>query len=168
MPMTARALLRRLRRFCLARQGAQIVEFTILLPMLLLLFAVIVEGGRLMWSYQATNAGVRDAARYLARVVPSDICTTGGSVSGWTDELTDIVKESATGHAIFPGGVTITAVTPGLTCVTGSYRVPIVAIAEVTASLTVTFPFEGLFRLAGGSRPTIETVVTDRSRVFGT
>ena len=57
------------------------VEFAILLPILLLVFAVIVEGGRLMWSYQTVVAGVRDATRYVARAAPANICSTGGSLA---------------------------------------------------------------------------------------
>ena len=38
-------------RFSKEESGAALVEFAILLPMMLLVFAVIIEGGRLMWSY---------------------------------------------------------------------------------------------------------------------
>ncbi|WP_068109052.1 TadE/TadG family type IV pilus assembly protein [Tropicimonas marinistellae] len=157
-----------LRRFGRAEDGTQLVEFAILLPMLLLVFAVIVEGGRMMWSFQATNAGVRDASRYLARVVPSDVCTVGSSLAGWKPKVESIVRTTSTGDAFFPVGITIDSVTPSLVCYSGSYRVPDVGIARVTAQLTITFPFEGLFRLAGAERATIVTTVTDQSRIFGT
>jgi Flp pilus assembly protein TadG len=157
------------RRFTRSESGAQLVEFAILLPMLLLIFAVIIEGGRLMWSYQATGSGVRDATRYLARVVPSDVCASGASVTAWKTSVESIVRDSSTtGDTIFPSSITINSVTPSVTCFAGAYRVPIVGVAEVTASLTITFPFAGLFRLAGGDRPTFNTTVTDQSRIFGT
>ncbi|SNS44927.1 TadE/TadG family type IV pilus assembly protein [Tropicimonas sediminicola] len=157
-----------LRRFRRSENGAQLVEFAILLPMLLLIFAVIVEGGRLMWSYQATGSGVRDATRYLARVVPSDVCSGGGSVAAWQGKVESIVRESSAGDAFFPTGITITSVTPRVTCFSGSYRVPVVGVAAVTANVTITFPFAGLFRFAGSDRTTINTSVTDQSRIFGT
>ena len=50
--------------------GVAIVEFAIALPMMLLVFAVIIEGSRLMIAYQSTIAGVRDATRYLSSVLP--------------------------------------------------------------------------------------------------
>ncbi|MFD0979746.1 TadE/TadG family type IV pilus assembly protein [Tropicimonas aquimaris] len=156
------------RSFARSESGAQLVEFAILLPILLLIFAVIIEGGRLMWSYQATGAGVRDATRYLARVVPSDVCSSGGSVAAWKTKVEGIVRDSSTGDAIFPSGITINSVTPSLTCFTGDYRVSQVGVAQVTANLTVTFPFAGLFELAGGSRTTFTTDVSDQSRIFGT
>ena len=159
---------RRFRTFLDDQRGNQLVEFAILLPILLLLFAIIVEGGRLMWAYQATGAGVRDATRYLARVVPSDICDTGGSVAGWKDKVAGIVRNRQTGGTIFPTGIAVDTVTPRLFCVTGGYRNPTVPVARVTAELTVTFPMQSIFEFLGTTRPTIETVISDQSRVFGT
>ncbi len=158
-----------LRRFRRDDSGVALVEFAILLPMLFLVFAVIIEGGRLMWSYQSAAAGVRDAARYLARVAPSNICSTGGSVAGFTSDVETIVRTRTGGASIFPSGITITAVTPGLTCdTTGAYRVSPTPVASVTASLTVTFPLASLFQLAGQSVSTVNATITDQSKVFGT
>ncbi len=139
------------------------------LPMLLILFGVIIEGGRLFWSYQTTIAGVRDAARYLARAAPNDVCTTGASVAGFSGQLTTIVQQSSSGTGLFPGGVTINSVTPSYVCVTGSYRGGTVPIATVTANVTVTFPFSNLFTLfGGGGLGSMTTNVTDRNRIYGT
>lgn len=173
MSTQTRHLARHLRRFARAQDGSQLVEFAILLPMLLLVFAVIVEGGRMMWSFQAANAGVRDATRYLARVVPSDICASGGSVAGWKTKVEDIVRKTSAGDAFFPTGITVTSVTPSLACHAEEiYRVPVVGVAQVTARVSIAFPFAGVFRFALGNDAaagsTIVTTVTDRSRIFGT
>ncbi|KIC24870.1 MULTISPECIES: TadE/TadG family type IV pilus assembly protein [unclassified Leisingera] len=149
-------------------EGAVLVEFALMLPLMLLVFAVIIEGGRMMWSYQAAISGVRDAARYLARVAPQDICSTGGSVAAHQPQLLDIVRESIDGDALFPPSLNVTAVTPSLTCQAGSYRISPAPVVEVQANLTMTFPFAGIFALNGGSLNTINTVITDQSRVFGT
>lgn len=148
--------------------GAALVEFTMMLPIMILLFAVIIEGGRMFWSYQAAVSGVRDAARYLARVAPGDICSSGGSVAGYTSDLETIVRNGASGYGIFPAGLTVTAVTPSLSCTAGSYRVSPAPVVEVTASLTITFPFADVFAFNGTARPTITTVISDQSKVFGT
>src|SRR5687767_807230 len=63
-----------LARLARNERGVALVEFAILLPILLLLFAVTIEGTRMMWSYQTAIAGVRDAARYLGRITPSNVC----------------------------------------------------------------------------------------------
>lgn len=159
---------RRLRRFLREEDGTQLVEFAILLPLMLLLFAVVVDGGRALWSYQATGAAVRDAARYLARVVPSDVCASGGSLSGYASTVGAIVRENASGDTLFPSPVTVTSVTPALTCVEGGYRVGVVGIASVTAELEVSFPLEGVFAMFGIDRPALTARISDQSRVFGT
>lgn len=158
----------RLRRFVRADEGAALVEFAIVLPMMLLVFAVIIEGSRVMLSYQATISGVRDATRYLSRVVPTDICTTGGPVSGHNSTLLAIVSSSTSGGSVMPSAVTINSVGSSLTCVSGTYRVSPAPVATVTANITITFPFAGLFTFAGSNLALITTTVTDRSRIFGT
>lgn len=155
-------------RFRKDESGATLLEFALVLPMMLLIFGVIIEGGRLFWSYQTTISGVRDAARYLARAAPNDVCTTGASVAGYSGQLLTIVRQSSSGANLFPGGVTVTSVTPSYVCITGSYRGGTVPIATVTANLTVTFPFSGLFTFFGSNLTTLNTTVTDRNRIYGT
>ena len=148
--------------------GAALVEFAILLPMLLLVFAMIIEGGRLMWSYQSVNAGVRDAARYLARVAPANICSGGTAISTYTAKLTEIVEDTLDGNSIFPPGITINSVTPSLTCAAGTFRVSPAPVAQVQVEMTITFPFAGLFSLNGQSLSTLTKTVRDQSKVYGT
>jgi Flp pilus assembly pilin Flp len=147
--------------------GAQLVEFAIVLPLMLLTFAVIIEGGRLMWSYQTVVSGVRDATRYLARMAPRDICSLGGSVDSYTTLLSAIVTESNDGGSVLPSGVRVLSVTPSLTCPGGTFRTGEAPIVTVSAAVEVTFPFAGLFQFADGSLGTLNTQVADQSRVFG-
>ncbi|MEE9427819.1 MAG: TadE/TadG family type IV pilus assembly protein [Paracoccaceae bacterium] len=156
-----------IRKFTRNQSGAALVEFAIILPMLLIIFAVIIEGSRLMISYQSAISGVRDATRYLSRVVSADICTTGASISGYTTQLQSIVGQSATGNSVFPSYVTINSVTPSYNCVAGTYRISPAPIAQVTANVSINFPFAGLFSLVGLTQGTITTNVTDSSRIYG-
>ena len=156
------------RRFLRAEDGAALVEFALVLPMMLIVFAVIIEGSRLMHSFQTAIGGVRDATRFLARVVPADICTTGGSVAGHTAQLQAIVGQSLSGNPVFPIAVTVNSVTPSVTCVVGAYRVNPAPVANVSANVTVAFPFASVFSLIGASPSSLTTTVTDSSRVFGT
>src|SRR5919198_6006884 len=50
------------------RQGAALVEFTVVLPFLLVLGFGVFEFGNLLYGYHLINTGIEDAARYLSRV----------------------------------------------------------------------------------------------------
>ncbi|MFZ1725987.1 MAG: TadE/TadG family type IV pilus assembly protein [Albidovulum sp.] len=155
------------RRFFRDEEGAALVEFAIALPMMLLIFGFIVEGSRLMLSFQSAISGVRDATRFLSRVVPSDICVSGGNLAGYSAQLVTIVGQSVGGSSVFPSFVSVNSVTPSLACVVGTYRMNPAPVAQVTANVTVNFPFSGVFSFFGGGLPAITTDVTDSSRVFG-
>lgn len=155
-------------RFRRGEDGAALVEFAVVLPMMLLVFAVIIEGSRLMIAFQSTIGGVRDATRYLARVVPSDICATGGSVSGYATQLQTIVGQSTTGGSFLPAWVVVNSVKPTVDCsIIGTYRVSPPPVATVTANVSITFPFAGIFGLNGGTLAPIVTDVSDSARIFG-
>ncbi len=158
-----------LQRFLRREDGAILVEFAISLPLILMLAFLSVEAMRLFWSYQAAIAGVRDATRYLARVAPADLCTTGGSVAGYTTRLQDIVATTINGAALFPAGVTVTSVTPTLTCITSlGLRQASVPVATVSANITITMPFSQVMRVIGAApAAAINTTVQDRARVYG-
>ncbi|SFE11132.1 Flp pilus assembly protein TadG [Sulfitobacter brevis] len=147
--------------------GAALVEFALLLPMALLFLGLCFEGGRTFWSYQTTISGVRDATRYLSRVVDADICVNGGSTTEWNDKLLEIVRTTQSGATLFPTAVSISAVTSELACIAGSYRGGAAPVATVTANLNIGVPFAGLFSIAGVNVQTIRTSVTDSTRVLG-
>jgi len=155
------------KRFAACDDGAILVEFGLVLPIMLLFMALTVESARLMWSYQSVIAGVRDAGRYLARVTPADICSAGGSVAGLTTTLKDIVEKDIGGNALFPSKVTVNTVTPSLSCVSGTYRVSPSPIGQVSANVTIQFPMGGVLNLFGNGISTVTTDVADSSRIFG-
>jgi len=154
-------------RFARDEDGAALVEFGLLLPTFLLFFAMAIEGSRTFWSYQAVISGVRDAARFVGRAAASEICTTGGNLSGMTDRVTQIVRETSDGAALFPSSITVGSVTPSLTCISGDYRLTQTPIGTVTAQLQISYPFQAVFALVGVTLAPVTTTVTDRSRIFG-
>ena len=157
-----------LRRFRRDDDGAALVEFALILPVLLLFFAVTIEGSRMMWSYQATIAGVRDATRFLGRSVQTDVCAKGASLAAWEARVTRIVRDTTDGNTLFPASITVDRVTPTLTCFGGGYRLATTPVATVTADLTITWPFAGVLSVFGATLPTIRTQVADTGRIFGT
>jgi hypothetical protein len=166
---------RSLCRFRKEERGAALVEFTFVLPIMLIFFAVTIEGARMMWSYQAASAGVRDASRYLALVAPPNVCISQTAIQTWLedpknedvyDTFSVIVQEAISGGSIYPGDVTINSVTP--TCHHGEHTGLHFGLVLVSASITIDFPFGGLFALIGGSLPGFTATVADQHRVFGT
>ncbi|MCB2114789.1 MAG: pilus assembly protein [Rhodobacteraceae bacterium] len=157
-----------LRRFAREEEGAALVEFAMVLPMLLLIFAMIVESARVMIGFQSAIAGVRDATRYLARIAPMNICATGTAISTYDAQVGAIANQNL-GTFFLPQNVTVTSVSSSLDCTkTGTYRISPPPIATVTAVVTIAMPFSGLFAFGGGNTtPTFSTTISDSARVYG-
>lgn len=156
-----------LRAFRGDESGAALVEFALLLPTFLLFLGISVEGARTFWSYQSTVTGVRDAARFVSRAAGGDICTSGASLSVWNSRLTQIVRDTQAGPSLFPAAVSIDAVTAALACTSGNFRSGPAPVATVTATLTIDYPFRGLFGLMNIDMPAVTTVVSDSARIVG-
>ncbi len=157
---------RTVRRLAADTSGAALVEFAISLPIMLLLFGVIIEGSRMMWDYQSAISGVRDATRYIARVVPNGICSTAASGAS----LAGYMPAEGDRPAMFPSRVTVDSITPVLDCRAGdgvTYRNDPAPVVVLSATITISFPFRNFLTLAGGSLSDLTTNVTDESRIFG-
>src|SRR5688572_16566479 len=75
-PLAIVALLRRsARRFRREERGAALVETTLLMPFLLFTCAGVFEFGNLFYQKLLIEAGVRDAARYVARCTTTFPCS---------------------------------------------------------------------------------------------
>ncbi|MCV2865635.1 TadE/TadG family type IV pilus assembly protein [Albidovulum sediminicola] len=162
-----------LRRFLRREEGAILVEFAFSLPILLIFFAVIVEGTRMMKNYHTAISGVRDATRYMSRHLPIDLCNTAptaNALSNYDAILQTIVGRSVSNASLFPSGITLTSVRATYTCPSNSpaYHVR-PAVVRVAATMTVNFPFSSAFELLGGQRFSgLTTTISDSVKVFGT
>lgn len=148
-----KGLLRRMRR---EEDGVALVEFAIVLPLMLLLFGVMVEGGRMFRSYQSANAGIRDAARHVARLAPPSC-----PIPDYSSLVQRIVAESLSDTSVFASGITVVSASATADCSAGS------PYATVSANLSITFPFAGLFRLSGSDLTAFTVTISDQSRVYG-
>jgi Flp pilus assembly protein TadG len=155
-------------RFMRDDRGVALVEFAIVLPVMLLLFAVIIESGRMLKSYQAANAGVRDATRYLARIVRPDVCSAGGGavLAGYEAQLATIISENIQAGSVFAPLIALDTTTPVVTRLQCNIGGP-GPFAEVSANLVINFPFSGVFSLVGGSLSTFTASVSDQARIYG-
>jgi Flp pilus assembly protein TadG len=147
--------------------GVALVEFGFVLPLMLLIFAMAIEGGRTFWAYQTAVAGVRDATRYLSRAVPSNACSVGYNFTPITPTISDIVASDTGGASVLPAQVTITSVVPTLACIPGDYRISPAPVVTLTVNMTIAYPFAGIFTLSGQTLPGVATTVADSAKVFG-
>lgn len=164
-----------IRRFLALDRGAALVEFALILPTALVIFAVMFEAGRLMFAYQAAVSGVRDAARFAARAGNANIvCSL--SESDWASfrERTEANLSALMGgeNSLF----TVQTVTVGSECppindYLGSQvdlREPGVGVVTVSATVRIDFLFGPVLGLFGGSLSGVTARVNDQSRVYGT
>jgi Flp pilus assembly pilin Flp len=154
-----------IRRFRDREDGAALVEFAIALPLLLVIFAVMIEGSRLMLSYQSTISGVREATRYMSRILPRDACATDLALTEYEPQLLSIVRDRLSGRSVLPSAVTLASVTSS--CGPADYLSDTAPVVDVEATLEITHPLGSLLSFFGAPAGPVTTTVTDRSRVFG-
>ncbi len=144
-------------------RGTSLVEFTIVLPFLLILAAGTFEFGNALYGYHVITTGLRDSARYLARVDDTTAAATAakqiavyGEIGGSTKRVSwwDVGNVS----------VTLSAIPNPPDPVTGqrTYRGPD-PIRIVRVGTTATYPGLGLLPLVGlGQTLTINTFHEER------
>src|SRR5258706_6684097 len=80
-------MMRRAERFLKCERGTQMIEFALLLPFLIVLFASAVEMGRMFYTYTTLQKSTEVGARYL-----SSALATGGTYSASdTNTATNLV-----------------------------------------------------------------------------
>ena len=124
-------VLRRIsRKFARNDEGAVLVEFALVMPVMLLFFAATVESARMFWAFQQTISGVRDASRFFGRAANLDICpSTAAKLAPWATTLQGIVQNkyqpvgsSGSPVTVFGGSVTVVSVVPTVNCINDSGR----------------------------------------------
>ncbi len=169
-----------LRRFRKEQDGATAVEFAILIPIMMVCFGAIVEGARIYWNYQGAVSGVRDAARYIARIEdpgrcagrPTDVLLPEPSIIANAIAEERIQANMGTGQAnIFPPGVSIVdgSVSTRLRCVsTPGHVVDVTPVAVVAVRVRVDLPFGAVFEFFGDRANTeMISTITDQARIYG-
>lgn len=60
-------------------RGAAAIELALIIVLLMTILACVVEGGRLLWFYDALSKSTRDAARQMSVINPDDVGKSGSS-----------------------------------------------------------------------------------------
>ena len=163
-------------RFRTDERGAVIVEFAITFPIMLVFFAFMIETARIYWSYQMAIGGVRDATRYMSRVLPLGSCIPLPSPTvvvlegsrGTVEDIVNLEYPGTNTASVFPTAVTINSVTPTLDCSNAdTFRNGVPPIIEVRANLTIQFPLGFIFAWYDQNLVSVTTEVADSARVYG-
>jgi Flp pilus assembly protein TadG len=136
--------MRRMLHHRCGQRGTAIIEFTVALPVLLLMLAATAELGRMLSQYNTLNKAVRDGARYLAGNTFSGttgVVSISGSARTATVNLVVTGNTAGSGNALLPnltaGNVTVANLGNGYVSVTASYTyVPMVGATLPTFGLT--------------------------------
>jgi Flp pilus assembly protein TadG len=147
--------------------GAALVEFTLTLPVLLALFALVAEGGRVLWHHGLIAKNVRQATRYLSRVAdPTDADAQARAVnlaiSGRLEGGKPRLSVWADGSTVVPTVVTLDNSAGGL-------RGPAeIRVVTVTARVPLDYPFAAVLRYFDPDLPATLTInAADHARQYG-
>lgn len=169
-------LMRAIGSFCRSVEGSVLVEATIVLPALFVLTLGIFEFSWYFYNQHMAFTGVRDAARYLARVEAFDAnglpassestnpCTFATQVANAKNLAT---TGMISGGTALVSGWTTAAVTVSCTAInnsSASYDGPS-TFYTVTVTTTFTDPALGFFASLGLGNPTI--TITHSERAIG-
>jgi Flp pilus assembly protein TadG len=151
------ALIRSLRRFVRAQSGAEVIEFALTLPLLLLVVLGIIEFGFLFQQYEVVTNAAREGARIA--VLPTYTANASATQTNVTTRINQYLTAAglSTASATIYGGSgcpgactwlpvtdTIIAGTPGLCIkvfpITVAYQHPVAFVRGVTIFFGKTLP----------------------------
>jgi Flp pilus assembly protein TadG len=136
---------RSIARFTRSERGVQLAELAIVMPILILLFAVTAEFGRYFYEYNTLAKAARIGARYLATT-----CVKPGSPSFAPGEDANAQNLVVYGNAAGTGSPIITGLTPSNITITRRIGGVVTAGFPETVTVDVTdFKFQPLFDLGG-------------------
>jgi Flp pilus assembly protein TadG len=138
--------MRRLRRRARSERGAELIEFALTMPLILLVVLGIIEFGFLFQEYEVVTNAAREGAR-LGSLIPS---------AGYT---TTEAQQRATDYLV-AGGLKLAQATPAPAAVVS--QVPIGGTGKCIPAVTVTVTYQhpvpfvaGIMTYFGGSMATI-------------
>jgi hypothetical protein len=161
---------RRLIAFLRDDQGGPLAEMAVLLIPMMMMIAMVIEGGNILWRHQIALKAAHDSSRYLSRVqrLFDDNCALD---SGILQFATDAARNLGV-SGLLGGGLPLI---PGLSLddiqiplpdvITA---VPCVAVVRAVANVDLPLPFAPIFRLVNPDQPnTITFSVAQQARWTG-
>jgi len=109
-------LISRTRKFLNSERGTQLIEFAIVFPVLLLMFASAVEIGRMFYTYTTLQKSTEGAARYLSSVQAPAGTFAGTDTTTATNMVVCGIAASCSGQTPIVSGLqaaNVTITSPG-------------------------------------------------------
>jgi Flp pilus assembly protein TadG len=133
-------MMQKLKSFLKCERGTQMIEFALVFPVLLLLFAGAVEFGRMFYTYTTLQKSTEAGARYLSKVTVS-----GGTFS--STDTTTATNLIVCGKVVCSGQ---SSIAPNLTAANVTITPPGTAIGTRYVTVQVTYSYQPMvFNLAG-------------------
>ena len=150
-------------------RGGPLAEMAVLLLPFILIIAMVIEGGNILWRHQIALKATRDTTRYMSRVplLFSDDCVLNQGV--FSDAKTTAKTLGVTG--LLSGGppLIVNWTEANIDVVSSVATVdPCFAVVQTTASVELPLPFAPVFRLFDPEQgDSITFSVADRARWSG-
>lgn len=136
-------------------QGGPLVEMAVLLIPMMLIIAMVIEGGNILWRHQIAIKAARDSARYLGRVqlLFDESCSLdGGVLQAAADNAKNLGLSGLLGGGppLIPGAslANIEIPLPDIISIA-----PCIAMVRAIVNVDLPLPFAPVFRLIDPSQP---------------
>ena len=158
------------RRFTREDRGGPLVEMAVLLLPFLVIFAIVIEGGNILWRHQISLKAVRDAVRYVSRtpLLFDDTCGLDGDVLATTTasaKLLGVTGSLDGGIPLIPNWTTANIDIPAPIVLRAE---PCLAVVQAVASVELPLPFAPILQLVDSAQDdSITFSVADQARWLG-
>ena len=132
-------------------RGAELIEFALALPLLLLMCLGVIEFGRAYYTYNILTKAVRDGARFLSTGMVTSTGTIDATIASQTKNVVVYGTVTNTGSPKLPDLATSQVTLPAVT---------VVSAAEQYVTVSVNYPYVPLFSAVMPSTLTLSPKVT--------
>ena len=134
-----------------SERGAELIEFALVLPLIILLCLGTIEFGRAYYTYNILSKAVRDGSRFLSAGLVTSTGTVAPTTVTGTKNVVVYGNVAGTGTKILPDLLTTQVNIPTPAVVSG---------AEQYVTVSVSYPYVPLFRLVMPTTLTLSPKVT--------
>lgn len=151
-------------------RGGPLAEMAVLLLPFMVIIAMVIEGGNILWRHQIALKATRDTTRYLSRVplLLDESCTIDGGVLALASASAKTLGISGIldgGAPLIPNWTNGNITVPAPSVVSTD---PCIAVVQAVASVDLPLPFAPIFQIIDPNQSSsISFSVADQARWSG-